>query len=678
MLKKLPKYTLDIKEITKKETEVAGHEAVRLATIYSASKINQRGFVLVTHAFDDFIISQNLVTPITAALKRVKPFEHQTAVEASHTIAALINGADIPEFILEHIDKAYHSLSKVKGTTLAIVQPSYIFEPQYSLNIATDLDNVYSLESLVKKIKFHWMQMFSIEALEQRANNYYKGPLTMAVIIQKMVRPEISGKVYSIPPITKQDNTLEIHAQYGMYAPQYESEIIPDIYTYNIKTKQFVEKNIVSQDLMYIRKGRTEKNRDTIVSVEISKEWRNQQKLSDTLLVEICKKALEIEKSLKVPVEIAWAIESGEIYITGVEKMNIKEVVKSDEDLHKKIQEEKIPIELVKQVDDVDLKKLQKEIENAVKTGKGIKEEEEIRESKVPLIRPRLDTTQSSGNYTSNEKITTKTHIYSNVSKITSTQLAAVKHSYGGFFDITEEIMEFGTLPEMHLHKPTKIESFQNAVMLDIQTCLQAHLERRLMVQFSTLTNVEYDLLKVDSSIYNATGDERFIEFPEVLAMELQAIVQAHEATYGDEISVVLPGIRSIDSLYKLQNIIKVLKIRADHLTFLAEISIPSMLFQLEYVDRAFCKGIVINYPILAQLALYKTNIREVDHAVIRNVLEKVMHTAKQKHLDIYLHLDSFDEVLIKDLVQLHPKGIIFNTAVTTELLQHIAEWESL
>lgn len=678
MLKKIPKYTIDLQQVSKKETELVGAEAVRLATVYKSSVVKQKSFVIVTQAFDDFIISQNLVTPITTALQRVRPFEHQSAVEASHAVAALINAAEIPAFILDQIADAYYSLSKVRALSLSTVKPSHIIPSEYLVHSEENTDNIYDLDSLVKKIKVSWMQLFNVESLERRANAYYKGPITMSLIVQKMIRPEISGKVYSIPPITKEDNTLEVHAQYGKYQVGNEIEINPDVYTYDIKTHKITQKNIVAQESMYIVKGRTEKNKDAVIKVEISKEWRNQQKLPDTLLLELCKQTLEIEKNLKFPVEISWAVESGDIHFLDVQKINLKESIKTDDDLQKKIAHEKIPIEIIKQSEEIDLKKLQKEIEDAVKTGKDIVDQEErrIEISKIPLIKPNLEGKSQQAEY-STEIIETKTEVYTNVSHISSLQLTALKTMHGGYLDITEEILEFGKLPEMNLRNSDVLQTFQDSVTLDIQTCARAHPERRLMIKCSSISDREYELLKVDSSIYNATGDERFLEFPETLAVELQAIKRAHKSTYGDKLSVILPAIRSMENVYKLQEIAKIVKFDTSEIEVFLEIAMPSMLFQIDLIDSAFCKGIVINYPVLTQLALYKTNIREVDHSVISQLIEKITTTALQKKMKVYMHFDLFDEQLVRTGINLGSNGFIFNSPITSVQLEFIKQLEN-
>lgn len=678
MLKKVPKYTIDLQNVSKKEAELVGSEAVRLASVYKSSIVKLKGFVIITQAFDDFIISQNLVTPITTALQRVRPFDHQSAVEASHAIAALINSADIPAFILDQIAEAYYSLSKVRALSLSTVKSSHVIPSEYLVYAQENTDNIYDLNSLIKKIKINWMQLFNVDSLEKRANAYYKGPLTMSLIVQKMIRPEISGKVYSIPPITKEDNTLEVHAQYGISQIGKEMEINPDIYLYDIKSQKITQKNIVAQESMYILKGRTEKNKDSVISVEISKEWRNQQKLPDSLLLELCKQTLEIEKNLKFPVEISWAVESGDIHFLEVKKINLKETVKTDDDLQKTIVKEKIPVEVIKQPEEIDLKKLQKEIEEAVKTGKEIMDpnEKQIEISKMPLIKPNLGIRNQKDDYAT-EIIETKTEIYTNVSNLSSLQLTALKSLHGGYFDITEEILDFGKLPEMNLHKTEELQSFQDSVKLDIETCVRAHPERRLMIKCSSISDREYELLKVDSTIYNATGDERFLEFPEALATELLAIKRAHKETYGDKLSVILPAVRSIENVYKLQEIAKIVKFDTFEIEMFLEIAMPSMLFQIDLIDQKLFKGIVINYPILTQLALYKTNIREIDHSVISQLIQKVTTTANQKQIKVFMLFDLFDEQLVKMGVNLGTNGFIFNSPTTSSQLEFIKKLEN-
>ena len=112
----------------------------------------------------------------------------------------------------------------------------------------------------------------------------------MAVIVQKMLIPEISGVAFSAHPVTGDRSSIIIEAVLGSNEPLVQGAITPDHYVMN-KNFAMLDKKIAPQNGV------------------------NRQKLSASQLREVARLVVEASSFFNVEVDVEWAIESGKFYI---------------------------------------------------------------------------------------------------------------------------------------------------------------------------------------------------------------------------------------------------------------------------------------------------------------------------------------------------------------------------
>lgn len=97
MANKIPEFILIPKNLRERDFELSGREAIDLAFLVKENIPIPSSFIISTVAFDEFLVSNNLVSPIAKELKKVRPFIKQSAKEASASIKKLIMEAKLPE-----------------------------------------------------------------------------------------------------------------------------------------------------------------------------------------------------------------------------------------------------------------------------------------------------------------------------------------------------------------------------------------------------------------------------------------------------------------------------------------------------------------------------------------------------------------------------------------------------
>ena len=137
----------------------------------------------------------------------------------------------------------------------------------------------------------------------------------MGVIVQKMIQAEVSGILFTINPIDNDKKKMSVECILGLGEPIVNGELNPDTYIVEKESGEIIEKKILPQEWMLVRKGRTKKGEDPNVKVKVSEIWKVRQKLESKYIDKLVKIGSRIEEYFKSPQEIEWAYEGGRIWI---------------------------------------------------------------------------------------------------------------------------------------------------------------------------------------------------------------------------------------------------------------------------------------------------------------------------------------------------------------------------
>ena len=129
----------------------------------------------------------------------------------------------------------------------------------------------------------------------------------MAVVIQEMINPEVSGVAFSTHPVTGDSNSMVIEAVLGSNELLVQGVVTPDCYIVN-KNFEILDKKIVPQKQIQTINDRNG-NLDKISINE------NTQKLSDRQIVDVARMVNDVACLSNKAVDIEWAINGKKLYI---------------------------------------------------------------------------------------------------------------------------------------------------------------------------------------------------------------------------------------------------------------------------------------------------------------------------------------------------------------------------
>lgn len=235
-------------------------------------------------------------------------------------LAAFIRESDFSSRFKESLTKAYSRLSGFTDTWVS-VRASVVFPERQDISLQGLFEtklNVRGYENLEKSIKDVYASVFT-EGVDSYARDHQLqiSDLQLAIVIQRMVQAEVSGVVFTIDPITKDETKMSVEAVYGLGDVIARGEITPDLYLLNKKDLNFEEKHISPQEWMRVvkpaRKSMGESS--SVDKVEISNSWSHRQKLDDRGIQDVAKVALIVEDKSQEPQVVEWVWESGQVWI---------------------------------------------------------------------------------------------------------------------------------------------------------------------------------------------------------------------------------------------------------------------------------------------------------------------------------------------------------------------------
>lgn len=299
------------KEIIDDDIHTVGEKGVKLSQFLKEGVTIPDGFVITSHAFDEFIRDNNLHTKAKHLISTADHKNPISVAQVSNHIKRYFNEGRLSrEFKLD----LYHAYKKL-GNTLKDSHVKIFLSPisnAQSPKYQISYDEVHGEASLIHSIKNCWSMNFSEINL---INNHDNFSHVKSLIVQEIINPEKSGKIFTINPNTYDKNTILIKTMLGEFTDQINLVSMPDIY--EIDKKDYTIKSVeeVPQLKMKKRTGLDKK------ILNVSSGSKKNKELKKNEIDELIKQLKLVEKITYFPQEIDWSINKNKIYFTHIKPL---------------------------------------------------------------------------------------------------------------------------------------------------------------------------------------------------------------------------------------------------------------------------------------------------------------------------------------------------------------------
>ena len=299
---------LNFDEIKKEDVLIAGGKGANLGEMTSA-KINvPRGFVITADDYRDFLKENSIDIFIENEIRKSENDE-KALLNAADDFRTKIKAGKFPKLLENEIREKYFNLGDnvrvaVRSSATAEDLPHASFAGQQETYL-----NVRGLDDVLEKVCSCYASLWGKRAVSYRLHQGYdQSSVSIAVVIQEMVESEKAGVLFTVNPVSKKENEMQINASYGLGESVVSGRVTADSYIVD-KNGEIIEVAIGSKETQIIY---GEKN---TVEVKVDDNDRKKRALNDTEISELIKSGLKIEKHYKMPMDIEWAIKDDEVYI---------------------------------------------------------------------------------------------------------------------------------------------------------------------------------------------------------------------------------------------------------------------------------------------------------------------------------------------------------------------------
>jgi pyruvate,water dikinase len=301
-------------ELTKDDVPIVGGKNANLGEMIRAGIPVPPGFAVTAYAFKRFIEETGIKDEIYRIIREhVKPgaSDPKDYEEASKRIRELIEKTPMPSDIEEEIRRAYRELCKRVGRSeeFVAVRSSATAEDLPDASFAGQQEtylNVRGEDEVVEKVKKCWSSLFTPRAIFYReSKGFAHEKVLISVAVQKMVNSRSAGVMFTIHPVTGEEDKIVIEGAWGLGEAVVAGKVTPDEWVVDKKTLSIIERRISEKAFEIVRDPRTGRN----VEREVEPERRAAPCLGDEEVRRLAELAVAIEKHYGRAMDIEWAID---------------------------------------------------------------------------------------------------------------------------------------------------------------------------------------------------------------------------------------------------------------------------------------------------------------------------------------------------------------------------------
>ncbi|MCA0999227.1 phosphoenolpyruvate synthase [Bacillus thuringiensis] len=303
-------FVLDFQEIEKTQLFLVGGKGLNLGELSNIQGIQvPEGFCVTTVGYEQAIGKNEAFQTLLNQLAMLKIEERDQIGEISKKIREFIMAVEIPVDVVELV--AYY-LSHFGDEHAYAVRSSATAEDLPYASFAGQQDtylNIIGKENILQHIKKCWASLFTNRAVIYRMQNGFDhNQVSICVVIQKMVFPDVSGILFTADPITSNRKVLSIDASFGLGEALVSGLVSAD--NYKIKEDKIVEKVIATKKLAIY--GRKEGGTET---KKIAPNQQKVQTLTEQQILQLARIGRQIEAYFGCPQDIEWCLVDDTFYI---------------------------------------------------------------------------------------------------------------------------------------------------------------------------------------------------------------------------------------------------------------------------------------------------------------------------------------------------------------------------
>lgn len=304
------RYVLYFHEVNQSNLAEAGGKGANLGELSRVPGIAvPPGFCVTTKAYRDFVRTSGEFAVLLHKLESIDPASPEALKAAGQSIRTHLETLDIPAPIRQEIIRAWRRTGSryayaVRSSATAEDLPGASFAGQQDTFL-----NVRGEEQIISCVRKCWASLFTDRAIAyRREHGFAHAQVWLAVVVQRMVFPAVSGIMFTADPVTGNRKVVSIDASFGLGEALVSGIVSADLY--QVKSDRLIKKQIARKEIAVFAgpAGGT-------VRTSLTGEKQTAQVLPDEDALRLARLGREIERYFGCPQDIEWCLAGDEIYI---------------------------------------------------------------------------------------------------------------------------------------------------------------------------------------------------------------------------------------------------------------------------------------------------------------------------------------------------------------------------
>ncbi|MDR7075846.1 pyruvate,water dikinase [Neobacillus niacini] len=301
---------LGLHEIEKSQLLLVGGKGLNLGELSKIQGIYvPEGFCVTTVGYQKAIEQNETFQALLDRLTPLKVEDRNQIGEISRKIRQILMEVEIPSDVVKAVAHylsqfGYEHAYAVRSSATAEDLPHASFAGQHDTYL-----NIIGKEAILQHIRKCWASLFTDRAVIYRMQNRFDhSQVSLSVIVQRMVFPQVSGILFTADPITSNRKLLSIDASFGLGEALVSGLVSADCY--KVQEDKIVDKMIAPKKLaIYARKEGGTK------TVPIDPDQQKTQTLTDQQILQLARLGRQIEAHFGSPQDIEWCLVDDTFYI---------------------------------------------------------------------------------------------------------------------------------------------------------------------------------------------------------------------------------------------------------------------------------------------------------------------------------------------------------------------------
>ncbi|HYH79347.1 MAG TPA: rifamycin-inactivating phosphotransferase [Longimicrobium sp.] len=306
----MDRYVLEFQEIDQAQVALVGGKGANLGELARIEGIRvPAGFCVTTDAFRRIMAEAPSLGERLDRLSRLALDDREAIRAVSAEIRATIEGIAIPGDVAAAIARALAGLGEqaacaVRSSATAEDLPTASFAGQQDTYL-----NVVGPAAILRHVSRCWASLFTERAVTYRLRNGVDHrKVHMAVVVQRMVFPQVAGILFTADPVTGNHKVASVEASFGLGEALVSGRVNADVY--KVRDGEVVARTIGTKQLAILASsaGGTEEQ-------AIEPERQAQPALTDAQVVRLAQLGRRIEAHFGRPQDIEWCLVDGDFHI---------------------------------------------------------------------------------------------------------------------------------------------------------------------------------------------------------------------------------------------------------------------------------------------------------------------------------------------------------------------------